>query len=266
MTSSAVDIPKTVGALLVGGLFASVWLSSESHPRRGFHLPPASPGSLTSKHCSTLDPTGMTPYASNCWSVASVWVMDTIHIGLLWGALWFYLITSYAMPAAIDQIPTASSVSAKTGKQGRLEDDSWLTENLHRSFFGYRVFMLSKRNWWLTTPVVVLLCLRLVCAVAEISDLDQDELISLTLIVPAGLDAFTTGALVYLLRQHRGENGRWATGQFFYDEADTVRSSNHILDKLLLLPDIWLLMKDNLIFAGVFCCMGKFYTNVLFAR
>ncbi|KAJ7620314.1 hypothetical protein FB45DRAFT_1032993 [Roridomyces roridus] len=236
MTSSAVDIPKTVGALLVGGLFASV-LFGFSNLQALFYFRSYQDDPLRLKLL-----------------VAFVWVMDTIHIGFLWGGLWFYLITSDGMPAAIDQIPTVLMVVIFTNTVIGVCKDC---------FFGYRVFMLSKRNWCLTTLIVILLCLRLVSAI--LTSNKMSVLITLTFAAPAGMDAFTTGALVYLLRQHRLEHGRL----------------NHILDRLLLYGVetasftfcgsittalCWLLMKDNFIFAGVFCCMGKFYTNMLFAR
>ncbi|KAJ7617264.1 hypothetical protein FB45DRAFT_224160 [Roridomyces roridus] len=244
--SFTVDIPKNLGAVLIGALFASVF-SGISDLQAMFYF-------KSYKH----DPWPLKLL------VSVVWIMDTIHLGFIWSAVWFYLIANYGSQEVIDIIPwQIPMIVIQTSLIVACVD----------YFYAKRIFVLSKMNWLLTAPVVILICLRLASAIVvavkefelkRFSLMEQHDhwLLTFTFGVSAALDAVTSGTLVHLLAQHRVENGRY----------------NRVLDKLILyglecgcltfLGSIttmlcWILMK-NLVFGGVYFCMGKFYANVLF--
>ncbi|KAJ7620315.1 hypothetical protein FB45DRAFT_1094420 [Roridomyces roridus] len=241
------DIPKTLGAMLIGALFASVF-SGISDLQAMFYF-------KSYKH----DPLRLKLL------VSLVWIMDTIHLGFIWGALWFYLIGEYGLEQVVNiiawEIPmiVIQTVNPSFGVfRDRSDDIQALIVFFVDYFYANRIFVLSKGNWFLTAPVMILMLLRLGKAT------NTRWLFTLSLSVSAALDAATSGSLVYLPLKHRVENGRY----------------NRVLDKLILyglecgsltcLGSIttmlsWVLMRNNLIFCGMYFCIGKFYANVLFA-
>ncbi|KAJ7624480.1 hypothetical protein FB45DRAFT_83459 [Roridomyces roridus] len=247
-TGPPVDIPKTFGALLLGALFASV-LSGISDLQAMFYFKAYREDPLRLK-----------------LMVAVVWILDTIHTGLIWSAVWFYLIGSYGQFLSVDEVPwQIPMIVILTPTIGVFKD----------CFFAYRIFILSGRNRVITAPIILLVCLRVAVATTaaarlfkfgrySLLQLHGGWLITFTLIVSAVLDALSSGLLVFFLLRHRVEHGRL----------------KHVLDKLMLygvesgtltffgsisVMLCWILLSHTLIFVGLYFCMAKFYTNVLLA-
>ncbi|KAE9391790.1 hypothetical protein BT96DRAFT_298101 [Gymnopus androsaceus JB14] len=135
--SSTVNVPKTFGALLVGAFFASFLAGGVS---------------LQTLLYYRLYPSDSTDIKT---LVFMIWLLDTCHTGLIWGSLWEYFVGYYGRQTMIDYIPTALALSITfTG----------VLTFLVQSFFAHRIFLLSKRNWFLVVPLVSLAFLRLVSA------------------------------------------------------------------------------------------------------
>ncbi|KAJ7624481.1 hypothetical protein FB45DRAFT_83575 [Roridomyces roridus] len=231
-----VDIPKNLGAVLIGALFASVF-SGMSDLQAMFYFKSYKHDPLPLKILVTI-----------------VWIMDTIHLGFIWSAVWFYLIGNYGSLACRRCNPVANS------------------DDRHSDFADRRLrrLFLCKAD---IRPEQAGLVLNGSCDYPHLPSFgfklkrfslveEHDQwLLTFTFAVSAALDAVTSGTLVYLLFQHRVENGRY----------------NRVLNKLIVyglecgcltfLGSLttmlcWILMK-NLVFGGVYFCMGKFYANVL---
>ncbi|KAJ7207503.1 hypothetical protein GGX14DRAFT_543582 [Mycena pura] len=143
------------------------------------------------------------------------------------------------------------------------------------SFFAHRVFLLSKKNLFMTVPVLALTLLRLVAATVSTWEMLHYHsfglfrvharwIFTLGLSVSSIVDILLTGLLVYLFRTNRTETG----------------SLNHIIDKLILYGVeagsitciatiismlFWVITPNNLIFLGVHVAIGKLYANSLLA-
>ncbi|KAJ7464540.1 hypothetical protein FB451DRAFT_1489996 [Mycena latifolia] len=191
------DIPKTFGALLIGALSASVFQSiSGIADLQGMYYFKA----------YRQDPIRIKLL------VAMVCILDNVHTGFIWGAVWVYLIDNYGEPEKLDHIPwSIAMIVFQTGLVTVFVD----------SFFAHRIFMLSKRNWFMTVPVVVLVALRLVLAAVTAAKMLQLQslalieihaswLFTLALAISTALDIVTASLLVYLLLMHRTENGRFS--------------------------------------------------------
>ncbi|KAJ7207507.1 hypothetical protein GGX14DRAFT_116644 [Mycena pura] len=198
----AASLPSTLGALLIGGLSASVLggmvnLQSILY-YRSYYKKDRFP-------IKTL--------------VAAVWLLDNLHTGLIWGALWIMLIQQFGN-RDIDPIPWCIALTVIT--------TAAVTVLVH-CFLAQRIFLLSKRNLFMTVPVLTLTFLRLVAASVTTWGMfhyrsftlfraHAQWVFTIGLLISTVLDILLTGFLVYLFRTNRTEAGRL----------------NHILDKLIL--------------------------------
>ncbi|KAJ7100471.1 hypothetical protein C8R44DRAFT_352830 [Mycena epipterygia] len=238
------DIPTTVGAILIGGLFASllggmVNLQSMLY-YRSYKKDPLLVKSL----------------------IFCVWLLDNLHTGFIWGSLWHCLIEDYGMPDRIDFIPWCLTLILTA-----------LMTFLVHCFFAHRIFLLSKRNWFMTLPVLALALVRLAASsvstwamlhyqVFALFKLHAGWIFTLGLAVSSANDILITGLLVHLFRSNKSGTGRL----------------NHVIDKLILygletgsLTSIgifvtmlcWVTMPQVLIFLGLHFVIGKLYANSL---
>ncbi|KAJ6479220.1 hypothetical protein C8R47DRAFT_1137425 [Mycena vitilis] len=241
------DIPRTVGALLVGGLFASV-LAGVVNLQTVLYY----------RSYRTRDPLLVKLL------ILVVWLLDNLHTGLIWGGLWDYLIQNYTSPNRVDSIPWCIALTVVV---------TAIVTFLVHCFLAHRIFLLSKRDWFMTLPVLALTLLRLVAASVSTwkmlhyrsFDLFRQHarwIWTLGLAVSSAVDILIAGLLVYLFQKNRTGSGRF----------------NHVLDKLILYGLetgsltcfgtviamlLWLTPPDNLIFLGVHVVIGKLYSNSL---
>jgi len=242
----AIDIPKTFGALLIGTLFASLLsgfvvvqvvvyfkLYTEDHRR-----------------LKSL--------------VLIVWLLDTSHTICIWLSLWSYLIDNYGNAGDVINIPRSLALSVLI--------PALLTCFVHM-FFAHRIFMLSRRNFFLTMPIITLAVLRLVSASATTSFMlklrtfttfkhDVRWVFTTGLALSTTVDILITISLCILLHASR-------TG---------AEKSNAVIDSLITYTFetgaltcagtiasmlCWLIIPNNLIFMGLHFVIGKLYANSL---
>ncbi|KAJ7180978.1 hypothetical protein C8R46DRAFT_1211266 [Mycena filopes] len=236
----AADIPKTLGALLIGGLFATL-LGGMVNIQTMFYY-----------RSYKQDPRPV-----KCL-IFAVWVLDNIHTGFIWGGLWFALIQHYGEHEKIDSIPWCIAFTVVI---------TALVTFLVHCFFAHRIFLLSRKNWVMPLPVLALTLLRLAASAVSTSemyhygsyDLFREHarwIFTLGLSVSSLVDLLITGLLIYLFQKNRTGTGRL----------------NHVIDKLILYGLetgsltcvgtitamlLWVITPRNLIFLGLHVVIGK---------
>ncbi|TFK61259.1 hypothetical protein BDN72DRAFT_471210 [Pluteus cervinus] len=243
-----VDIPRTYGALLVGGFVAATFS-----------------GVVTVQACaySKLFPRDRLALKL---LVLLVWVLDSCHTCFVISSLWDHFVTHFGDVRRIDYIPWSLALTVAF--------TAALTFVVH-CFFVRRIHKLSVGNWLITVPLTMLACARL--AFACLTTAKMITLRSMTLFVEkytwsftlglsisSLLDILITGFLCYLLLRSQKETS----------------SLNHVLDKLLLYAfesgslttaaavvslACWISMPTNLIFMALHFVISKFYANSLLA-
>ncbi|KAJ7508366.1 hypothetical protein B0H11DRAFT_24280 [Mycena galericulata] len=243
---STPDVPTTMGALLIGGFFASL-LS-------GIVILQA----LWYFTTYRSDPTGLKVL------VFGVCGLDTLHTAFIWTSMWDYLIGNYGNTSKIDHIPWSIALTVIL--------TAIVTFFVH-CFFAHRILLLSKRNIIMASPVIILALVRLGSASVSTWEMIHYKsfalfkihafwIFTLGLSVSSAVDIVITGLLFYLFRSNRPD----------------ATHLNHVLDKLTLYAFetgsltcigtiismiCWVTMSNNLIFLGLHFVIGKLYANSL---
>ncbi|KAF9556384.1 hypothetical protein CPC08DRAFT_95999 [Agrocybe pediades] len=246
---SAVDIPKTYGSLLLGGLVSSmlsglVVVQSIVYVKMYPNDTPKEKG-----------------------AVFVVWLLDGAHTAFVWTALWCYLILDYGVPEKIDVIhwPIALTIVLT----------AILTFLVH-IFFAHRIFKLSEGNYWITAPIVTLAILRLVSASVTTGEmLHYGEyskfrehirwIFTCGLALSSAVDILITGSLFLLLKSSRTACPGDESLNVMIDlliryafETGGLTCAGTIISMIC-----WLTMPTNLIFMGLHFVIGKLYANSL---
>ncbi|PPQ92880.1 hypothetical protein CVT25_009767 [Psilocybe cyanescens] len=236
---ATIDVPKTFGAILLGGLYASL-LSGIVLVQVIIYF--------------KLYPSDTTQIKS---LVLVVWLLDTSHTAFIWSALWSYLIEHYAQPIHIDmihwdiavrlhipfptQLPNSSFPSRKftahhsdDGNPNIHGPHFLCPPHLHALHYGTFSRFRDEIKWIFTTGLAL----------------------------STAVDIFITGSLFMLLHLSR-------TG---------AANLNAVIDSLIkyafetglltcagtvISMICWLTMPTNLIFMGLHFVIGKFYANSL---
>ncbi|EDR04806.1 uncharacterized protein LACBIDRAFT_304061 [Laccaria bicolor S238N-H82] len=294
----AVNISGTFGALLIGGIVASifsgivtvqtvVYFKNYSHDVAILRV------LVSTTSCNCMHVHGRLIYAQ----VAAVWFLDFLHTIFVSMSLWDHLIAHFGDQARIDFIPwyisphpfcmynnlfpTALSRSlAVSNLMQYILIGKWLILRLGyqttialTAALTYLVHGLN--NFFISVPLAILATARLCFA-----SLTTNKLITLRslkrfvqlytfsftsgLALSSALDVLITGFLCYLLRKNQKK----------------MSSMNHVLDKLILYSFengsltcaavvvsmiCWLERGNNLIFLGLHFVISKFYANSLLA-
>ncbi|KAF8167098.1 hypothetical protein B0H34DRAFT_791870 [Crassisporium funariophilum] len=241
-----VDIPKTFGALLLGGLFASV-LSGlvVIQVVVYFKLYPADVTRLKAL-------------------VLIVWFLDTCHTICIWLALWSYFIDNYGSLDKIDVIHWNIALT--------IVFTAILTFFVHL-FFAHRIFMLSQRNYVLTVPIVTLAIFRLVSASVTTGEMlhlhsyssfkhEIRWVFTTGLALSSSVDILITASLFFLLQTSRTSapnlNAIIDSLIRYAFETGSLTCAGTIISMIC-----WLAMPNNLIFMGLHFVIGKLYANSL---
>jgi len=198
--------------------------------------------------------------------VLVVWGLDACHSVFVIGAMWDYLIANFGNLHNVDYIPLSIALSVIF---------TAVLTFFAQCFFARRIYKLSKRNWMLTAPVLILSACRLAAASVSGSEMVslrsyakfRDHfrwLFSVGLALSSSVDIIITLSLFFLLRRSRKQS----------------LSLNEIIDALILYTFeigsltsaatviamiCWLVLNDNLVFLGIHFVIGKLYANSLLA-
>ncbi|KAJ7871189.1 hypothetical protein B0H14DRAFT_2724670 [Mycena olivaceomarginata] len=243
---STPDIPTTMGALLIGGFFASM-LSGAVNIQALLYF-----------RAYTSDPIEFKLL------VFAVWGLDTLHTTFIWAGMWDYLIASYGDTSKINYIPWSISLTVVL---------TALVTFLVHCFFAHRIWRLSKRNWLMVSPVVILALLRLGSASGttyqmfhykafDLFKLHARWIFTLGLSVSSAVDIIITGLLFYLFRDTKPETGHLKDVidrlMLYAFETGSLTCVGTIISMIC-----WIAMSQNLIFLGLHFFIGKLYANSL---
>ncbi|KAJ7650011.1 hypothetical protein FB45DRAFT_1075916 [Roridomyces roridus] len=240
------NIPKTLGALLIGGLFASllggtVNLQTVSY-FRAYQKDRVSVKTL----------------------ISVIWFLDNLHTAFIWASLWLCLIQNYGQEDLVDSIPWCIALTVMI---------TAVVTFLVHCFFAHRIFLLSKKNWFITLPVLALTLLRLVAASVSTWEMLHYRsftlfrihgrwIFTLGLAVSSAVDILITVFLVYLFRSNRTESGRF---NYIFDKLIRYGLETGSLTCLgtVVTMSCWVTQPQNLIFLGLHVVIGKLYATSL---
>ncbi|KAJ3006509.1 hypothetical protein NUW54_g3909 [Trametes sanguinea] len=144
----------TIGAILVGALVSAV-LS----------------GTVTTQAFIYFRLYGGDDYRRNTFMVTTLWGLDALHSSMAFTSTWIYLIRHWGDATVYDYIPwTIALTVALTA----------IITLISHCFFAHRVYVLSGFSWWLTAPILVLACGRLVSALVSTYEMYDDSSIPST--------------------------------------------------------------------------------------
>ncbi|KAF8215729.1 hypothetical protein K438DRAFT_1748641 [Mycena galopus ATCC 62051] len=156
----APDIPQTLGALLVGGLFAAI-LTGVVNLQTLFYFRTYQKDPLPVK--VLVSRAHYVPEASTSkpLQILTVWVLDNLHTAFIWGGLWTCLVEKYGERDMVDSIPWHPLITCTKAVDIGL---TIFSLQLSSHFFAHRIFLLSKKNWFMMFPILALTLLRLVAS------------------------------------------------------------------------------------------------------
>lgn len=198
--------------------------------------------------------------------VVLVWVLDALHTAMVFASNWIYLMQHFGNRSISDTIPWTMGITVFF--------TAFITFLVH-CFFVQRVYMLSKYNWYITIPLLVLACVRIGAAMVSTIKMISGRTFSgfaqhygwvftLGLSASSVLDLLICCALLYYL-------GKSRTGFSSMDQVINSLSLYSIESGLV--PCMvtvsalicWLTMQNNLVFLGLHFIISKLYANSLLA-
>ncbi|PFH46857.1 hypothetical protein AMATHDRAFT_68959 [Amanita thiersii Skay4041] len=244
-----VDIARTFGALLIGGIIAATFSGVVTvQTFLYFKLYPD-------------DKLGIKLLAF------AVWLLDTSHTAFVSLTLWHLLITHFGNGPAIDHTPWSMAITIAL--------TAILTFLVH-CFFVYRIYKLSDGNCYIASFLGFLAFARLSFACLTTSYMIHLELLSefvkrytwaftLGLALSSILDILITGFLCYLLKskqkKHPSCMDRVLDSLMIY----AFENGSLTCAATIVAMICWLIMPHNLIFMGLHFVISKFYANSLLA-
>jgi len=242
------NIPATLGAVLVGGLFGT-FLSGIVSMQTAFYF--------------QLYPNDKT---QNKVIVTGIWLLDIMHTGMVCASIWIYLISHYGDSAITDYIAwTVAATIALT---------SFITVAVH-CFLIHRIFTISKQNLPLTIPITLLAVLRVALALVTTSRMIQYRSFSVfeemfRWVYTAGLCAATAVDIVIAVTLciflHKSRTG-FSNMDGVINSITLYTIESGMLTGLVTGVALvcWLIMPYNLIFLGIHFAISKLYANAFLA-
>ncbi|KAL1669644.1 hypothetical protein GGF50DRAFT_43797 [Schizophyllum commune] len=242
--SDAQFVPRTYGAILLGGLF-SAWLGGMVTAQTVVYV------KLYLKRDSIRLKS----------LVGAVWLLDALHSMAVWAAGWTYLIDGFGDTQGIAEIPWYVMTVVFTAS---------LTFLVHL-FLARRIHLLSHGNYYLTAAVVRRPPLTdIAIHYGNFADFKEhfSWVFTLGLALSSAVDALITGCLFVLLHRSRKSTplsmpGRVATALAkLTDMIDTLilyafESGSLTCFATIVSMICWITMNHNLIFLGLHFVIAK---------
>ncbi|KAF9500432.1 hypothetical protein BDN71DRAFT_1502093 [Pleurotus eryngii] len=257
-----VDIPKTVGALLAGGLVATAFtgvINVQSYNYYKSYRGDAMRVRLLVAFVCTEDWLIDTPPLHHR-------LLDFCHTLFVSLSLWHYLVLHYGDTSMVDSVPWSLAMT--------IAFTAILTFLVH-CFFVHRIFKLSVRKWIIAVPLAALAFSRLCFACLttyQLIKLDSLDIFThrfhwsftLGLALSSILDILITGSLCYYLSNSRNPS---SSLNLVIDVLILYAFENGALTTAATIVSMicWLIMPHNRIFMGLHFIISKFYANSLLA-
>jgi len=142
-------------------------------------------------------------------------------------------------------------------------------------FYGWRIHMLSKQNWWLTGPIAVLSIVRVGLAFATTTEMLLSKtfpafaarfkvLFTSGLAISAITDVIVSGARYYFLRNLRQG---YSMPHEAVDAVVVFTINDGCLTCAVVIVSIvcWLSMPHNFVYLGIYFTIAKLYANSVLA-
>lgn len=198
--------------------------------------------------------------------VAVVWLLDLLHTIMIFTSDWSWLIEHFGDPGVANRIPWSLGITIVL---------TALVTVITHCFFAYRIHCLSKGNWFVVGPILVLALARLGFASTTCSkmliykriDIFVDRaawVFTMGLVASSILDIVVTASLVWYLDHAR-------TGFEGMDQIVNTLCRYTVENGLLTSVGIvislgfWLGMRSNLVFMAIHFVLAKLYANSLLA-
>lgn len=198
--------------------------------------------------------------------VAAVWFLDLLHTITVFAADWSWLIDHFNDMGVVNRIPWSLGVTVVL--------TAMVTVIVH-FFFAYRIFCLSRGNWFVVGPIVALAVTRLAFASASCAEMmihptfaefvkKAAWVFTMGLVTSTILDVVITSCLLWYLDHAR-------TGFAGMDQIVNTLClyaiENGLLTSVAIVTSLgcWLGMKQNLVFLAIHFALSKLYANSLLA-
>ncbi|KAH9921039.1 uncharacterized protein B0H18DRAFT_1121607 [Fomitopsis serialis] len=198
--------------------------------------------------------------------VSSIILLDLLHTAMLWTADWMYLVAGFGDMNITNHVFWSAGVSIAL---------TAMTTVIVHFFFTYRLFRLSKGNYFITVPMAIIALLRVGSAFTTAGELKflgvlhtLPLAVTLGLVLSTALDIMITSGLCIFLRKSRS-SGNGSSGRL-----------DHILNSMTLYTIetgmvtciataisliFWLAKPHALIYLGLHFAISKFYANSFLA-
>ncbi|KAE9404733.1 hypothetical protein BT96DRAFT_916617 [Gymnopus androsaceus JB14] len=210
------------------------------------------------------------PKPTDTWKmsciVLSLLVLDLFHSCALWASAWKWYITKRSMDP--DMIPTTVAISVLV---------SGISALIVHSIYSWRIFLFSKRKYWLVLPIMALAVVRfgLVSIIAtymiklrSFEALGRRSSIRIvfaaSMVLACIVDTLITGTMMIILRQSRK---RSVSLDSVIDSLVLYTLETGLVAVIATIAMLiaWLLMSDNLIFLALNFIIAKLYANSIVA-
>ncbi|KAL4248386.1 hypothetical protein ABKN59_006846 [Abortiporus biennis] len=198
--------------------------------------------------------------------VATIWILDMVHTGMVMGANWFYLVENFGDLDSTDAIPweVATSIALT----------AFITYFIH-IFFAHRIYTLSKKNLWVTISIGLLATLRLAAAITTTGEMAHLQ--TYTSFVNGFSWVFTMGlaaaaivdiaiAIALCLYLHMSRTG-FSSMDDIIDTITLYTVENGMATCITTIVSLicWVAMPRNLIFLALHFAISKLYANAFMA-
>ncbi|KAL1945721.1 hypothetical protein VTO73DRAFT_1723 [Trametes versicolor] len=203
---------------------------------------------------------------STKFQVGGVFLLDFLHSVMIAAANYMYFVDNFGNTEITDRVFWAVGISIAL--------TAILTVIVHM-FFALRLFKLSKGNYWVTVPIVILAVARVVAAFVTTVELihlgsfhEFGErfrwVFTLGLVLSSVVDFLITGGLCYYLRRNRTGTGRF---DHVLDSVTLYTVENGLLTSVTTLVSLifWLVRPHVLIYLGLHFAISKLYANSFLA-
>ncbi|EIW63753.1 uncharacterized protein TRAVEDRAFT_54927 [Trametes versicolor FP-101664 SS1] len=236
----------TIGAILVGALVSAV-LS----------------GTVTTQAFIYFRLYGGDDYKRNTFMVSLLWGLDALHSSMAFASAWIYLIQHWGDTTIFDFIPwTIALTVALTA----------IVTLISHCFFAHRIYVLSGFSWWLTAPILVLACARLVAAFVSTSEMITLRsyeafvdrvgwVFTMGLSLSTAVDVLITITLIVLLQRSR--TGYSTITDHLIDVVTLYTVETGLVTSITTAVSLicWLAMPRNLIFLALHFSISKLYAT-----
>jgi len=193
--------------------------------------------------------------------VTWLWVSDFAHTVMICVSVWLYTVVNFTNPEVVHRIfPTVALTVTLTA----------FTTLSVNGFYGHRIYKLSKKNWWITGPILFLSVARVAMGLATTVEMMKEKefplfaqkfkiLFTSGLVLSAFTDVLVSAARYYYLRNLKDG---YLTSREMVDTVVVFTINDGALTCIVVVASIicWLSM-SNLVYLGIYFTIAKLYSN-----